>query len=362
MKNIKYIVALILFIVFPVTINAATASISNVKIDGGDTATVGSEFIQGFNIQFSGIKKGTSDTLGIWLVAFELEYDENVFIIEKTSSSFDVWASTVYKENGKTYVISQFNKTSDSNACVDRVLYCADHYITINFYVKDTYQSSTMIKLKEVGAGVFQVSGALNPEYNTSDMIELEYNKTISKKITIKKPENATVNEPKSIVSSSKPTTKKTVTSKAKTITNTTPEKSSNNYLKSLKISGYPISFTKDNNKYNITVDLSVNALKIGAKAEDEKATIEVIGADDLDLNDNTVFVKVTAENGDENVYTITVNKVKIEETKEKSFKFTKKHLIIGGIILGSIIFILITISIIVHIKDRKIDKALDKM
>ena len=79
MKKIKYVVLFILL--FPFSIKATT-SISGAFIDGNNIVKVGKEYSQGFRIQFSDLKKNTTDTLGIWIAGFELVYDEDVFIIE----------------------------------------------------------------------------------------------------------------------------------------------------------------------------------------------------------------------------------------------------------------------------------------
>ncbi len=81
--------------------------------------------------------------------------------------------------------------------------------------------------------------------------------------------------------------------------------KSTNNYLASLTIDGYPITFDKETTSYNIDIPTGLASLKITATAEDEKATVKVTGNTTLKEGKNTIAVTVTAENGTKKVYNI---------------------------------------------------------
>ena len=97
--------------------------------------------------------------------------------------------------------------------------------------------------------------------------------------------------------------------------TNTQQKKSDNNNLKDLGISGYSINFAKDITTYNISIKEDINSLKIKALPEDEKATVKIVGDDDLKLNDNKVTIDVKAENGNTKSYIIEVQKETINNT-----------------------------------------------
>lgn len=84
---------------------------------------------------------------------------------------------------------------------------------------------------------------------------------------------------------------------------------SSNNYLKTLEIADYDIDFDRLVNEYRIRVDSDVNSLDIKAIAEDNRASVEITGNENFKTGDNTVIIKVTAENGDVNEYKLIVNK-----------------------------------------------------
>lgn len=374
MKKIMYMfVLIIIMLLVPFNINASNASISSVTIEGNDGVSVGTSFYEGFGVRFSNIKKGTSDTLGIWTVVFELDYDEDVFIVEDILDNGKVWNSNIYKDGNKKYVISQFNNSAfNVDACVDKVLYCADYLISIKFYVKDTDKKTSEIKMKNTGAIVYQVLGGNNPEYNADDMIELEYSHDISKTLTITKPENVEIKEPNNIISNNKPAKKKTtVPSSKKTSskttnnkTNTQKKKSDNNNLKDLGISGYSINFAKDITTYNISIKEDINSLKIKALPEDEKATVKIVGDDDLKSNDNKVTIDVKAENGKTKSYIIEVKKETINNTEkdDKGFKLTEKQIMIGGIVIGAIFLIVVIVFVIIRIHDRKMEKELDSL
>lgn len=360
---------LTMMLIMPLNANASSAAISGASMMGMDTVSVGSTLTQAFSVKFSNIKKGTSDTLGIWIVGFELIYDEDVFVPQSISTDGNVWDSTIYKQDGKTYVLSEFDNDPYKNACVDGVLYCSDYIVDIKFYVKDTTKETSVIKMKDIGAGAFQVQGGMNPEYNTSDMIEIEYPVETSKTFKINRPANVVVKEPESVIQNSKPTVEKkvestkTTESKSNTTnntntTNTQTKKSDNNYLKALEIKDYQIDFKKDLLYYKIDIKDDVNKLEINAEAEDSKSQVEIIGNDNLKDNNYQVLIKVKAENNEEKTYTIKVNVKEEKVIKENNGNEPNKlYFIIGG----GVIILLIIVGIIYNIiNNKKIDRGLD--
>lgn len=100
-------------------------------------------------------------------------------------------------------------------------------------------------------------------------------------------------------------------------------EYNSDNTLKSLSIEGYNLEpkFNKDTIEYKLSVDQSVEKIKVNATANDAKAIVKGTGEINLSSGDNTIEIKVTAENGNQKTYKIIVNvsdlhpiKVKIDE------------------------------------------------
>ena len=97
--------------------------------------------------------------------------------------------------------------------------------------------------------------------------------------------------------------TTKTTTTKPKT----TKAGSNNNYLSSLSVDGYEITFNRNTTEYNITIPEEVTSVKVNAVTDDKNATFKVIGANDLVNGHNNVKVVVEAENGSEKTYVIDV-------------------------------------------------------
>lgn len=84
-------------------------------------------------------------------------------------------------------------------------------------------------------------------------------------------------------------------------------EYSKNNYLKSLSIEGYEISFDKETLEYSIEVENDVEKVNISASPEDSKASVSGTGEIEVTEGNNKLEVKVTAENGNERTYVINV-------------------------------------------------------
>ena len=90
-------------------------------------------------------------------------------------------------------------------------------------------------------------------------------------------------------------------------------EKSNNKNLSSLSIEPYTLTpeFNPEVTEYTLTVGANVESIDVKAEAEDENATVEITGNDNLLMGDNTIEIKVTAE--DETVRTYTINVTKEE-------------------------------------------------
>lgn len=89
-------------------------------------------------------------------------------------------------------------------------------------------------------------------------------------------------------------------------------EKSNVKTLKSLTVERFTLEPEFDPNitEYSLTVGADVEKLDIGVIAEDPKSTVEIVGNNELLIGENTVNVKVTAEDGTVRTYIINVTKV----------------------------------------------------
>lgn len=94
---------------------------------------------------------------------------------------------------------------------------------------------------------------------------------------------------------------------------------STNKALKDLVIENYALTpeFNAETTKYSITVEKDIEKLNITATPEDEKATVNIIGNEDLKVGNNIVKVTVTAQDGTIRTYTISVTKTNKESETE---------------------------------------------
>lgn len=97
-----------------------------------------------------------------------------------------------------------------------------------------------------------------------------------------------------------------------KTNSSNTVQKSNEAGLKELKVDkdGLTPEFDKNITEYYLVIDLTVKQIKITANAVDTKAKVTVLGNKNLKEGQNTITVKVKAEDGTEKKYFIYVTKV----------------------------------------------------
>lgn len=84
---------------------------------------------------------------------------------------------------------------------------------------------------------------------------------------------------------------------------------SNNNFLSSLTTNQGNINFNKNTTNYSLNVESGVSHISINATAEDSKAKVSGTGNINLNFGKNTIKVIVTAEDGSQKTYTITVNR-----------------------------------------------------
>lgn len=95
-------------------------------------------------------------------------------------------------------------------------------------------------------------------------------------------------------------------------------EKSNNTNLKTFEVTptGLSPAFSNVTTEYTMTVDSEVDEIKIKTVAEDKNAKVKISGNEDLKFGNNTINVLVTAEDGTERTYVITVTKERKEQLK----------------------------------------------
>lgn len=99
------------------------------------------------------------------------------------------------------------------------------------------------------------------------------------------------------------------------------PVKSSDATLKSLDVSGYTLipGFKSNINTYSIRVKNNITGLNITAIPNSDKAKVEVFGNNGWKEENNTITIKVTAEDGSVNNYIVNVERESSENKKDNS-------------------------------------------
>lgn len=137
-----------------------------------------------------------------------------------------------------------------------------------------------------------------------------------------------------------------------------------NNNLKELTIEGYEIDFDKYKKIYSIEVSSTVNNLEITALPEATTSKVEVKGAENLTQSDNKVTIEVTSTDKKTKTYIINVTKSKdvVKSEIGNNFKIDDKYIdyaiyfAIAALGVGIIVFI------VLKIRDRKIEKGINKL
>ena len=362
--NILLVIA-VLVVNMPIAKAAGSATVS---LNGSATATLGQNYTVTIHLSnITGAGEGVAGTGG--KVIFDKEYLEFVSADSKikfgveyfpTSSKYSgmTLSSSNYVKDSSTDVVSlvfkpkKLGKTTirleDVEVSGDRVLNTNNpsKEITIN----EPVPKSTNANLSSLGVSSYDLTPTFDKN-TTEYRVSVPYSVS---RITI----TATPEDSKAKVSGTGGANLNADADNPFTVTCTAEDgvtkkqykliihrekapdvpKSTDNTLKSLSVSGYNISpsFNKDTLEYNLTVPNGADSISVKAEANDVKAKVDIIGADNLQIGDNEVKVKVTAEDGSIKVYTINVKKEdKAEEKPELDGDATLSKLYIGGYTLS---------------------------
>lgn len=77
MKKRLLFILMVLFLIPFININAA--SINRVDVSGTNSAKVGDKFSLTFHIGYSGIQRGSNNTMGVGGVLYNISFDDSVF-------------------------------------------------------------------------------------------------------------------------------------------------------------------------------------------------------------------------------------------------------------------------------------------
>ena len=351
-KIIKFIFGCIFTItclfIFNTTSNAASfdASISKTSVTVGDTFTVTVK---------------ANNAAGMYSVSSS---NSNVSVSSGSSSEFleNASATITFKANkaGNATITAKATDMTDLDDDTKAVTGSKSFSVTIkaksttNTKPSTTTPTETAPSFSSVNETVYCTSDGVNvrSSYSTSSSVlgSLSKNESLKRTGVATKAVNGitwskvTYNGKTAYVSSSyltktKPATtsteNKTTDDKKNDNTNKDDKKdentkSSNKNLKSLVVTPSSISpkFSASTTEYAMTVGSDVDEIEIKAEAEDSKAEVLVEGNKNLKIGENTITIKVTAE--DE-----TVRTYKIAVTKEKKDQVGLKELLIEGVKLN---------------------------
>lgn len=219
------------------------------------------------------------------------EGDATISLSGKIAKNADILEFTTIEETiNVVRNISTNNNLSSLNASVGTFDIAFDKDVTV-YTLTVPYDTKTVI-----------LSGSLADVNSTVDgLIEytLDGDKTTAN-ITVTAEDGSIKVYTVYIVKEAKPET---------VVTPVTYYYSSNNYLKTLEIDGYEMTFDKETNEYKITVKGDVSSLEIKAIPEDNRARVEITGNEKFKKGNNVVTITVTAEDGSTREYKINVNK-----------------------------------------------------
>lgn len=351
-KIIKFIFGCIFTItclfIFNTTSNAASfdASISKTSVTVGDTFTVtvkannaaGMYSVSSSNSNVSVSSGSSSEFLenASATITFKANKAGNATITAKATDMTDLDDDTKAVTGSKSFSVTIKAKsttntkpstttpteTAPSFASVNETVYCTSDGVN----VRSSYSTSSSVlgslskneSLKRTGVATKAVNGITwsKVKYNGKTAYVSSAYLTKTKPVTTST-ENKTTDDKKN----------DNTNKDDKKDENT---KSSNKNLKSLVVTPSSISpkFSASTTEYAMTVGSDVDEIEIKAEAEDSKAEVLVEGNKNLKIGENTITIKVTAE--DE-----TVRTYKIAVTKEKKDQVGLKELLIEGVKLN---------------------------
>lgn len=373
MKRYLFVLILFLLLLVPVRCYALQGiSIYDTTLTGPSSATEGELFTIEIGGIYSGFDRNIYGVEGIYAAGAEFEFDDSV--LEITQLYTDYYDSAVAKIDGKYYVYGVADE-SENNKCADNFLDCTPYSARIVFFVKDTYATEVTIKLNVLELDVFTVRS--DRDYDESNMKEVvsENKKTLTVKIN---QSSGNFSTPNSIVSNKLPVANNSTIQKSlednHSVASDTKDDASDDdkkedakevkkknikFLKSLSIKNYKLNFKEDVFRYVLTLDNSVNKLKIDTVAYDKDAKVNIVGANNLEAADDTVKIRVKLSTGEKATYTINIKRSGISSKNEKLIVNKLNYVIFS--VIGVVILILVLVVIFHFREKRKLNKLLNE-
>ena len=338
------------------------------EISAKDEITEGDKVAVDFAFDFKDAQNLNSQ-YGIFLIAFEISFDDSIFDIVDIQKNTS-WDQEVDKADSK-YIAMATPVSSDGKIHINSGKFIMRLY----FQAKKTDKTTTNIKIGEYGAVLIDRKALQKEKIESYDYKSIESIGNSTHTFKINKSDKEINNSNNSIVQENKNINIKEEIKKEKSIINNKQNNNSNNnqssgdntnknynfYLKLLEIEGNKIDFNKHQSIYSIEVPNEVRELKVNAIAEASTSKVEITGADNLEEN-NKVIITVTAENQEQKKYIVNINRPKVEKGESKSFfEITDEQKKMGIIFAGAILGLGLIIFIIIRLRDRKIEKGMNK-
>ena len=359
MKKINRLLIILSTIFIFTSVNAATATVEfggSSTVNVGDNITI-SMYISNVNDAVGGIVsvggnltfdneylEYVSSTGASSPYTFQINTNANYIIagLDPTLSNGITTKTQVFtfvfkaKKEGTTKVTLTNQKLSDTTAKITANV--IDKIITIG---GNSSTKSSDANLKSLSVDGYDLSSPFNPDTMSyevtvpSDVTEVNISGSKSDngasitglgKITLTGDETTA-----SIKVTAEDGTTKTYTIKIKKASKN--EKSSDATLKSLDVSGYTLSpiFNKNVTTYSMKVTNNITALKVSALPTDDKATVQITGNSGWKEGVNTITIKVTAEDGTTNTYTVNVTRESSKKEETKSSNNYLSNLVISS-------------------------------
>ena len=322
-------------------LNLIVKNFKNNKISGlegiinYDKTLIECTSILNINDWYGNINVINNDSYGKFLTSGYTTLDKDTTVLTYTFKALKEGDAKVYIDNLKSAlngieVTLKDTKTNTVSVKINRALYSNNNISSIKFstgklnhpFDKEVLKYTLYVDYRTTS---INISGLLENEFATTTAFK-EYDLT-GYRTTITIP-----------VTAEDGTVKTYVIDVIKV-----DNRSSNNYLKDLKIDGANIEFDKKNTEYSIIVENHITELSILATAEDAKSEVTITGNKGLTVGDNTIEVKVQAENGSTRVYKINVTRKDkekvVEEVNNKNSKLVLIILIVAT--LAALIYLI---------------------
>ncbi|MCI9178171.1 MAG: hypothetical protein HFJ28_06475 [Clostridia bacterium] len=316
MKNRKVklmailLISILVLSMIPVISKAAgsfNASISKTTVTVGDTFTVtakatssaGMYTVSASNSNVSITSKGSGfldNSSETW--TFKANKAGTVTITAKATDMTDAEDDTKSITGSKSFTVTIKEKSStnsdqnnSSASQTEKPTFTSTNrtvYTTGNVNLRSSWSTSSAATQVAKGTEL-KLTGTSNKVVNGYTWYRVEYN-------------GATKYIASSLVTSTKPKEEEP---------DEKDEKSDNNNLSALTISGITLTpaFQKDVLQYTATVSKDITKLEVNAKAEDSKSQVKIQGNEDLKDGENTIKIVVTAEDSTTKTYTVKVTK-----------------------------------------------------